>query len=115
MYNQKNRISVAEATQNFSRAAQMADENGSAVISQNQVPRYVLISVPPIETEQVASDEELMAVSQRLIEQNRVAYELLEDELDSEAAEQAYQEWVDSGQKSRPIAELWRECDGIQS
>ncbi len=41
--------------------------------------------------------------------------ELLEDELDSEAAEQAYQEWVDSGQKSRPIAELWRECDGIQS
>ena len=111
MYNQKNRISVAEATQNFSRAAQMADENGSAVISQNQVPRYVLISVPPIETEQFASDEELMAVSQRLIEQNRVAYELLEDELDSETAERAYQEWVADGKKTYSHKEVWQNFD----
>jgi hypothetical protein len=34
-----------------------------------------------------------------------------EDEYDLTVAEEAYQEYVDSGYKSRPISELWKETD----
>ena len=70
-------VSITEANQNFSRVARMADENGAVVILKNNTPRYLLIEFNVAEEEQIASDEDVMAVSKRLIAQNMEAYEVL--------------------------------------
>lgn len=41
----------------------------------------------------------------------RALFEKIEDEYDIAIADEAYREYVDSGRKSRPISELWRELD----
>lgn len=53
------------------------DENGAAVILKNNVPRYVLLEFSQAEQEQLAEDEDILAVSKRLIAKNRRAYEEL--------------------------------------
>lgn len=75
--NTKNLVSITEANQNFSRVARLVDENGAAVILKNNVPRYILVEFSQAEQEQLADDEDIMAVSQRLIAKNRHAYEEL--------------------------------------
>ena len=73
--NTKNLVSITEANQNFSRVARLVDENGAAVILKNNVPRYVLLEFSQAEQEQLAEDEDILAVSKRLIAKNRRAYE----------------------------------------
>ena len=75
--NTKNLVSITEANQNFSRVARLVDENGAAVILKNNVPRYVLLEFSQAEQEQLAEDEDILAVSKRLIAKNRHAYEEL--------------------------------------
>ena len=75
--NTKNLVSITEANQNFSRVARLVDENGAAVILKNNVPRYILVEFSQAEQEQLADDEDILAVSQRLIAKNRHAYEKL--------------------------------------
>lgn len=70
-------VSITEANQNFSRVARLVDENGVAVILKNNVPRYLVMEFSQAESEQLASDEDVMAISKRLIEKNRPAYEVL--------------------------------------
>ena len=52
-------------------------ENGVAVILKNNVPRYVLVEYSQVENEQTAEDEDVLAVSRRLIAKNHRAYEKL--------------------------------------
>lgn len=66
-------ISITEANQNFSRVAKLADEHGTAVILKNNVPRYLLIDLSK-SPDTVAADEDVRAVSERLIRQNMEAY-----------------------------------------
>lgn len=75
--NTKNLVSITEANQNFSRVARIVDENGSVVILKNNTPRYLLIEFKSTEQEQIADDKDLFAVSKRLINKNREAYEVL--------------------------------------
>ena len=75
--NTKNLVSITEANQNFSRVARLVDENGSAVILKNNVPRYLIVEFSQAENEQTASDEDIMSISKRLIAKNRQAYEVL--------------------------------------
>ncbi len=75
--NTKNLVSITEANQNFSKVARMVDENGAVVILKNNSPRYLLIEFSAAEKEQLAKDEDVLAVSKRLIESNREAYEVL--------------------------------------
>ena len=77
MVNTKNLVSITEANQNFSRIARLVDENGAAVILKNNVPRYILVEFSQAEQEQLADDEDILAVSQRLIAKDRHAYEEL--------------------------------------
>lgn len=70
-------VSITEANQNFSKVARLVDENGVAVILKNNVPRYLILEFSQAEREQLAPDENIMALSKRLIEQNRQAYEVL--------------------------------------
>ena len=75
--NTNNLVSITEANQNFSRVARMVDENGSVVILKNNSPRYLLIEFEKAEKEQLADNEDLLAVSKRLIAKNLEAYEVL--------------------------------------
>ena len=75
--NTNNLVSITEANQNFSKVARLVDENGTVIILKNNVPRYIIMEFSAAEDEQFASDEDVMAVSKRLIEKNRQTYEVL--------------------------------------
>jgi len=70
-------VSISEANQNFSRVARLVDENGSAIILKNNTPRYLLIEFSQVEREQTLPDEDVLAISHRILEKNREAYEVL--------------------------------------
>ena len=75
--NTNNLVSITEANQNFSKVARLVDENGSAVILKNNVPRYLIVEFGQAEDEQTASNEDIAAISKRLISKNKQAYEEL--------------------------------------
>ena len=75
--NTKNLVSITDANQNFSKVARLVDENGSVIILKNNVPLYLVIEFSAAEQEQLAADEDVMAISKRLIEKNRQAYKVL--------------------------------------
>lgn len=70
-------VSITEANQNFSKVARLVDEHGTAVILKNNVPRYLVIDFSKADNDVIASNEDLLSISKRLIEQNREAYEVL--------------------------------------
>ena len=70
-------ISITEANQNFSKVAKVVDEHRTAVILKNNVPRYLVIDFSKAEKEKVANTEDVFAISERLIKQNKEAYEVL--------------------------------------
>lgn len=70
-------VSITEANQNFSKVARLVDEHGTAVILKNNVPRYLVIDFSKAEKDSIASDEDVLSVSKRLIAQNQQAYEVL--------------------------------------
>ncbi len=70
-------ISITEANQNFSKVTKVVDEHGTAVILKNNVPRYLVIDFSKAEKEKVANAEDVFAISERLIKQNKEAYEVL--------------------------------------
>ena len=70
-------VSITEANQNFSRVARLVDETGSVVILKNNVPRYLVIDFQQAEDEREAADEDILAISSRLIRKNKAAYQEL--------------------------------------
>lgn len=70
-------VSITEANQNFSKVARLVDQNGSAVIMKNNVPRYIVLEFSEVEKVQTADDEDVAAISQRLIAKNLEAYKEL--------------------------------------
>ena len=75
MINTKNMVSITEANQNFSRVARMAEENGTVYVLKNNKPVLRISYVPQEDTD--ISDEELLALSARLVQRSRKAYEVL--------------------------------------
>ncbi len=70
-------VSITEANQNFSKVARIVDELGNAVILKNNTPRYLVIDFSKVEKESIASDEDVMSISKRIMAQNKEAYEVL--------------------------------------
>lgn len=70
-------ISITEANQNFSKVTKVVDEHGTALILKNNVPRYLVIDFSKAEKEKIASAEDVLAISERLLKQNKEAYEVL--------------------------------------
>ena len=77
MVNTNNLVSITEANQNFSKVARLVDERGSAVILKNNVPRYLVVEFRQAEKLQDAEDDDVLAISKKLIAKNREAYEVL--------------------------------------
>ena len=72
-------VSITEANQNFSKVARLVDQNGSAVIMKNNVPRYIVLEFSEIEKVQTADDEDVAEISKRLIAKNIEAYRELSE------------------------------------
>lgn len=70
-------VSITEANQNFSKVTRLVDQNGSAVILKNNVPRYIVLEFSEVEKVQMAADEDIADISQRLIAKNLEAYKEL--------------------------------------
>lgn len=70
-------VSITEANQNFSKVARLVDEHGTAIILKNNVPRYLVIDFSKADNDAVASNEDVLSISKRLIKKNREAYEVL--------------------------------------
>ncbi len=70
-------ISITEANQNFSKVTKLVDEKGTAVILKNNVPRYLVIDFSKVDENANATDEDVIAISKRLMTQNKEAYEVL--------------------------------------
>ena len=70
-------ISITEANQNFSKVARLVDEHGTAIILKNNVPRYLVIDFSKADEDAVASNEDVLSISKRLIEKNKESYEVL--------------------------------------
>ncbi|MCI9212321.1 MAG: type II toxin-antitoxin system Phd/YefM family antitoxin [Ruminococcus sp.] len=70
-------VSITEANQNFSKVARLVDEHGTAVILKNNVPRYLVVDFSKADYDAVASNEDVLTISKRLIENNKESYEVL--------------------------------------
>ena len=70
-------ISITEANQNFSKVTKLVDEKGTAVILKNNVPRYLVIEFSKVDENTEASDEDVLAISRKLLKKNKEAYEVL--------------------------------------
>lgn len=70
-------VSMTEANQNFSKVAKLVDQYGSAVVLKNNVPRYLVIDFAQADEMTAASDEDVLAVSKRIMSQNKEVYEEL--------------------------------------
>lgn len=73
----KSIVSITEANQNFSKVARLVDELGSAVIMKNNVPKYLVIEFNKADHPEIASDDLMMELSQKVMEKNKEAYEVL--------------------------------------
>ena len=70
-------ISITEANQNFSRAARIADKEGSVVIFKNNRPRYMLVNLADNPAIDLTDDEKIDVVAGRILEKHRKAFEEL--------------------------------------
>ena len=77
MINTDSIVSITEANQNFSRVAKIVDKTGSAIILKNNVPKYVILEYKQLEKDENIYDKDLLEVSQKFIEKNKEAYEVL--------------------------------------
>lgn len=75
--NTDNLISITEANQNFSKGARTVDTQGLVVIMKNNVPRYLILDFKKVQEEQTLPNEDVMAISRRIMKQNKEAYEVL--------------------------------------
>lgn len=73
----KSIVSITDANQNFSKVARLVDELGSAVIMKNNVPRYLVIDFSKADNQENFSDETVLELSKKIMEENREAYEVL--------------------------------------
>lgn len=70
-------ISITEASQNFSSVTKLVGKEGKAIIMKNNKPRYVILDFSVLEKNEIASDEALESVSERLLKKNAKAYKEL--------------------------------------
>ncbi len=70
-------VSMTEANQNFSKVARLVDQYGSAVVLKNNTPRYLIIDFAQADELQAAADDDVLAVSRKLMERNKAVYEEL--------------------------------------
>ncbi len=74
--NTKTMVSITEANQNFSKVARLVDTHGSAIILKNNSPKYIILEFDEVE-DQIADDNTLNIISEKLIKRNHEVYKEL--------------------------------------
>ena len=70
-------LSITETNQNFSKAARVADKQGSVVVFKNNKPKYMLINLENNPLIDLTDDEKIDVVAKRVLEKHRKAFEEL--------------------------------------
>ena len=70
-------ISISDVNKNFSSVSKTVDKYGYAIVMKNNVPKYIISEFNQVQKEEVASDEELLKVSAKLIARNEKVYKEL--------------------------------------
>ncbi|HIU74782.1 MAG TPA: type II toxin-antitoxin system Phd/YefM family antitoxin, partial [Candidatus Pelethocola excrementipullorum] len=70
-------VSMTEANQNFSKVAKLVDENGTAVVLKNNVPRYVIIDYSKIQEDSIAEDQTVEDIAKKILSKHAKAFEEL--------------------------------------
>ena len=70
-------VSISEANQNFSKIARLVDKYGSAVILENNSPRYLVIDFQQADELSYVADEDILALSEKIMSRNHEVYEEL--------------------------------------
>lgn len=70
-------VSITEANRNFSKVAKLVEEKGAALILKNNTPCFLITDIRKAEEDTAVSDEDMLAISKRLMDQNKEAYEVL--------------------------------------
>ena len=70
-------VSISDANQNFSKVTKLVDKFGFAVILKNNVLRYVVVEFNQADAVEAATNEEILAVSEKLMKKNKKVYEVL--------------------------------------
>lgn len=70
-------ISAAEANQNFSKVAKMAEQNGHVVVIKNNRPKLLVIDLDKELQIEITEDEKLEFVAARILREHRAAFEEL--------------------------------------
>lgn len=77
MINMRSAVSIIEANQDFSKVAKLVDQKGSAIITKNNTPKYLVIELKPEDIPETAPDEVVAEISKRFMAVNKNAYEVL--------------------------------------
>ena len=70
-------LSITETNQNFSKAARIADKQGSVVVFKNNKPKYMLINLENNPLIDLTDDEKIDVEAKRVLERHRKAFEEL--------------------------------------
>ncbi|MGN0677022.1 MAG: type II toxin-antitoxin system Phd/YefM family antitoxin [Ruminococcus sp.] len=70
-------VSMTEANQNFSMVTRIVDRYGTAVIFKNNKPRYKVVAFDDTDDVETVSDEDVLAVSKKILKRNSAVYEEL--------------------------------------
>ena len=68
---------LKETNQNFSKAARIADKQGSVVVFKNNKAKYMLINLENNPLIDLTDDEKIDVVAKRVLEKHRKAFEEL--------------------------------------
>jgi len=77
MFNLESLISFADTSRDFPKVARVADENGFAVIIQNDKPKYLLLECDHVQAAEYADDNVAIEMGRQIIEQYRRTFEEL--------------------------------------
>ncbi|MDR0818664.1 MAG: type II toxin-antitoxin system Phd/YefM family antitoxin [Oscillospiraceae bacterium] len=75
--NTSNSISAREVSENFSKAARIADEYGTAVILNGNTPRYLLVDYAQFQSVTHVDDETANEIVRGIIQKHILAFEEL--------------------------------------
>lgn len=70
-------ISITEANQNFSKVTKLVEKEGSAIIMKNNTPKYIVIEFSKADALSPASDDDVIASSERFLKKNKAIYKEL--------------------------------------
>jgi len=72
-----NLVSITEANQNFSKVTELAEENGTAIILEDNMPKYVLMEYSQFEQMENATNEYIESIAKKVLAKNLEAFKEL--------------------------------------